>query len=168
MSIRDALLPELDQEMDRTRRTLERVPMDRFDWKPHERSFSMGALANHLARLLGWGTDTLGNESLDLAPEGGQAAAPTVARTSEELLAFFDEGAAAFRKAVTEASDEAFLAPWTLLQGGKELFTLPRIAVVRNLILNHLVHHRGQMTVYLRLNDVPVPALYGPSADEVA
>jgi len=168
MSIRDALLPELDQEMDRTRRTLERVPMDRFDWKPHERSFSMGALANHLARLLGWGTDTLGNESLDLAPEGGQAAEPTVARTSEELLALFDEGAAAFRKAVTEASDEAFLAPWTLLQGGKELFTLPRIAVIRNLILNHLVHHRGQMTVYLRLNDVPVPALYGPSADEVA
>ena len=166
MSISQSLLPELDQEIARTRKTLERVPMDRFDWKPHEKSFSMGALANHLARLLGWGTETLRTESLDLAPEGGEIPAPPIARSSEALLALFDEGAAAFRQAITETPDEAFLAPWTLLMGGKVLFTLPRLAVLRDSILSHMVHHRGQMTVYLRLNDVPVPALYGPTADE--
>ena len=166
MSISAGLLPEFDQEMEKTRKTLERVPMDRFDWKPHERSFGLGELANHLARLPGWGAETMGTESLDLAPEGKAMEEPPVATATGDLLAAFDRNAAAFRDAVAKASDEAFLAPWTLYQGGTELLTLPRIAVIRNLILNHLVHHRGQLTVDLRMNEVPVPALYGPSADE--
>jgi len=166
MSISQGLLPELELEITKTRKTLERVPMDDFDWKPHEKSFAIGALANHLARLLGWGAETMRTESLDYAPEGGEIAAPPVAGSSEELLSVFDEGASALRQAISEATDEAFMVPWTLLQGGEVLFTLPRVAVIRNMILNHMVHHRGQMTVYLRMNDVPVPALYGPSADE--
>ena len=168
MSIGASLLPELDQEIAKSRKVLERVPMDRFDWKPHEKSFSLGELSNHVARLLGWGLETLSTESLDLAPEGGEVDMPPVARDSDGLLAIFDEGADAFRKAIEEASDEAFLAPWTLSMSGEVLFTLPRVAVIRNMILNHMVHHRGQLTVYLRLNDVAVPALYGPSADESA
>jgi len=168
MSISAGLLPELDLEMAKTRKVLERVPLKRFDWKPHEKSFSIGELSNHLARLLGWGTEVLGTASLDLAPDGGEIAMPPVARTGEELLATFDEGAGAFRKAIEEATDGAFMEPWTLLKGGESLFTLPRVAVIRNMIMNHMIHHRGQLSVYLRLNDVPVPALYGPSADESA
>lgn len=166
MSMSAGLLPEFDQEMEKTRKTLERVPMDHFDWKPHEKSFGMGELANHLARLPGWGTETMQTESLDLAPEGQAVEEPPVARTTGDLLSAFDGSVAAFREAVESATDEAFLAPWKLFQAGTELLTLPRIAVIRNLILNHMVHHRGQLTVYLRMNGVPVPALYGPSADE--
>jgi uncharacterized damage-inducible protein DinB len=168
MSISASLLPELDQEMAKSRKVLERVPMDRFDWKPHEKSFSLGELSNHVARLLGWGLETLSTDSLDLAPEGGEVETPPVVRTTEGLLATFDEGANAFRGAIEKASDEAFLTPWTLSMAGEALFTLPRVAVIRNMILNHMVHHRGQLTVYLRLNEVAVPALYGPSADESA
>lgn len=166
MPIKESLLPELDQEMANTRRTLERVPMDRFDWKPHEKSFSLGELANHVSRLLWWGTETMKTESLDLAPEEGGVEGPPVVKTTQELLAAFDGGVAGFRKAVEGAGDEDFLFRWTLYRRGKPLFTLPRIAVVRSAILNHIIHHRGQLTVYLRMNDVPVPALYGPSADE--
>lgn len=168
MSISASILPELDQEMVKTRKVLERVPLDRFDWKPHEKSFSLGELSNHLARLLGWGRETMATESLDLAPEGGEVEVPPVARTGEGLLGIFDEEAEAFRKAIEDASDEAFMTQWTLLMGGETFFILPRVVVIREMILNHMVHHRGQLTVYLRLNDVPVPALYGPSADEPA
>jgi uncharacterized damage-inducible protein DinB len=166
MSVSAGLLPEFDQEMTKTRKTLERVPMDRFDWRPHERSFGMGELANHLARLPGWGKETMLTESLDLAPDGKSMEEPPVARATADLLVDFDRNSAAFRDALAKASDEAFLASWTLYQGGNELLTLPRIAVIRNLILNHMIHHRGQLTVYLRMNGIPVPALYGPSADE--
>jgi uncharacterized damage-inducible protein DinB len=166
MSISQSLLPELDQEMARTRKTLERIPMDRFDWKPHEKSFSLGELANHVSRLLWWGRETMKTESLDLAPEGRELEAPPVVKTTEALLEAFDEGAAAFRRTIEAAGDEDFMFPWTLYRGGQTLFTLPRIAVIRDTILNHIIHHRGQLTVYLRLNDVSVPALYGPSADE--
>lgn len=166
VSIRASLLPELDQELEKTRKTLERVPEDRFAWKPHERSFSMGELANHISRLLWWGRETMKTESLDLAPEGREIDAPPVAGTSEALLAAFDEGARSFREAVAEASDEAFAFPWSLFRGGQPLLTLPRGAVLRNLILNHLIHHRGQLTVYLRMTGASVPALYGPSGDE--
>jgi len=166
MSIRASLLPELDQELAKTRKTLERVSMRRSDWKPHERSFSMGELANHISRLLWWGTETMETESLDLAPEGREMDAPPVAETSEALLAAFDEGARSFRQAVAQASDEAFTLPWTLFRAGQPLLTLPRVAVLRNLILNHMIHHRGQLTVYLRMTGASVPARYGPSGDE--
>jgi uncharacterized damage-inducible protein DinB len=166
MSINQGLLPEFDQEMAKTRTTLERVPMERFDWRPHEKSFGMGELANHLARLLMWGTETMRTKSLDLDPPEGALATPPVAKTTEDLLGLFDGGVTSFREALAGATDEALMTPWTLLKGGETLFTLPRIAVIRSMILNHIVHHRGQLTVYLRMNEVPVPGLYGPSADE--
>jgi len=168
MPMNQALLPELDQEIAKTRKVLERLPLDRYDWKPHEKSFSLGDLGNHTARLLGWGTETLTTDSLDLEPEEGEVPQPPPARDTEALLEAFDEGAAAFRRAVEEATDEALMESWSLLRKGDPLFTLPRVAVVRNMILNHLIHHRGQLSVYLRLNDVPVPTLYGPSADEAS
>ena len=168
MSISASLLPELDQEMEKTRKVLERLPMDRFDWKPHEKSFSLGDLGNHTARIFGWGIETMVTESFDLEPEEGDPPQPPVARNVEDLLRAFDDGATRFRGAVAEASDEAFMAPWTLHRKGQPLFTLPRMAVIRTMILNHLIHHRGQLSVYLRLQDVPVPALYGPSADEAS
>ncbi len=166
MSLSQGLLPEFDQEMAKTRSILSRIPMDKFDWKPHEKSFSMGDLANHVARMAGWGMSTMSTDSLDYAPVDGPPPEPPIARTSEELLALFDESVAGFREAVEKATDDDFMAPWTLQAGGEDLFTMPRGAVVRTLILNHIVHHRAQLTVYLRLNDLPVPGLYGPSADE--
>ena len=166
MSISAALLPEFDQEIAKTRTALERIPTDRFGWKPHEKSFSMGELANHMARLPGWGAATLTTESMDLDPEAGEFEPPEPVETVEDLLELFDAQAAEFRAALAEAGDEAMMASWTLSNGGEELFTMPRVAVIRGMILNHLVHHRGQLTVYLRLNDLPVPGLYGPSADE--
>jgi uncharacterized damage-inducible protein DinB len=162
------MLPEFDQEMAKTRTTLERVPDEKFDWKPHEKSFSFMEMANHLARLPEWGTATLTSDSLDLDPEKGEFVPPPPGETAEEVLALFDQAVAAFRSALEGAGDEDLMKPWTLYYGGQELFTMPRLAVIRGMILNHLLHHRGQLTVYLRLNDLPVPALYGPSADEGA
>jgi uncharacterized damage-inducible protein DinB len=166
MSLSASLLPEFDQEMGKTRTTLERVPDEKFGWKPHEKSFSFMELANHLARLPEWGTATLITDSMDLDPEKGEFVPPPPVETAEEVLALFDDGVAAFRSALEGASDEDLMEPWTLSNGGQELFTMPRLAVIRGMILNHTVHHRGQLTVYLRLNDLPVPPLYGPSADE--
>jgi uncharacterized damage-inducible protein DinB len=166
MSINQALLPEYDQEIAKTRTVLERVPAERFDWKPHEKSFSFMELSNHLARLPEWGAETIKTESLDLAPDGGEYVPPPPKESPEGVLELFDETTAAFRAALAGADDQALMQPWTLYSGGEELFTMPRIAVLRGMILNHIIHHRGQLTVYLRLNDVPVPAVYGPSADE--
>ncbi len=166
MSIAAAMLPELDQEMANTRKTLERVPEDKFDWKPHEKSFSFGEMANHLARLPGWGTATLTTDSMDLDPEKGEFVPPPPVDTLEGVLAAFDESVAEFKAVLEGVSDEDFMKHWTLLNGGQELFSMPRVAVVRAFVLNHVYHHRGQLTVYLRLNDLPLPALYGPSADE--
>jgi uncharacterized damage-inducible protein DinB len=166
MTLSAAMLPEFDQEMAKTRTALERVPGEKFSWKPHEKSFSFMELANHLARLPGWGAATFNTESMDLDPEKGEFVPPPPAETPEGVMAAFDQSVAKFRSALEGATDEDFMVPWTLLYGGKELFTMPRLAVVRGMILNHIVHHRGQFTLYLRLNDIPVPALYGPSADE--
>ena len=166
MSLAAALLPEFDQEMAKTRTTLERVPGDKFSWQPHEKSFSFMELANHLARLPSWGAATLKTESMDLDPEKGEFVPPPPSDTPEGVLADFDRNVSEFRSALAGASDEELLEPWTLLYGGKELFTMPRMAVVRVMVLNHIFHHRGQFTIYLRLNDLPIPALYGPSADE--
>ena len=164
-AIASSLLPEFDAEMAGTRRTLQRVPEEAFGWKPHPRSFSLGDLASHVANVPGWMSATLDAESFDTAP-GGETLSFPAAASSRELLDRFDAGAAAARASLEKASDQAFLAPWSLLANGKALFTMPRIAVIRSFVLNHLIHHRGQLTVYLRLREVPVPALYGPSADE--
>ena len=166
MSHSFALLPEFDEEMAKTRKALERAPGDKFSWKPHEKSFSFMELANHLARLPGWGAATLRTESMDLDPEKGEFVPPPPSETPEGVLADFDRNVSEFRSALEEASDEDLVKTWTLKHGGQELFTMPRLAVVRGMILNHIIHHRGQFTLYLRLNDLPVPALYGPSADE--
>jgi uncharacterized damage-inducible protein DinB len=166
MRIADAFLPEVDQEMAQTRKTLARVPDDKFSYKPHEKSMEMGALALHIAMMTGWGADTLKNDNFDVAPVGGPAYEMPTAKNTAEVLALFDQNVVALKAALAEADNDAMMKQWSLLQGGTPLFSMPRAAVIRGMILNHLVHHRGQLTVYLRLNDVPVPALYGPSADE--
>jgi uncharacterized damage-inducible protein DinB len=166
MSIAQTLLPEFDQEMANTRKVLERVPDDKWGWKPHEKSGTVGWLAGHVGTVPEWLTMTLNSESLDYAPVDGPAYTPPKIENAKQLLAAFDKAAREARTALVAASDQDFMKNWTLLAGGKEIFTMPRIACVRGMILNHLIHHRGQLTVYLRLVNVPVPGLYGPSADE--
>jgi uncharacterized damage-inducible protein DinB len=168
MALNHALLPEFDSEMANTRKTLERVPEDKFGWKPHEKSTTMGNLAVHLAQLPSLGERALANDSLDVNPPDGPGYAPPQVNTREELLALFDKNVAAARAAIAGASDEHLLRSWSLLNGGKVMFTLPKAAVLRSFLLNHSIHHRAQLGVYLRLNDVPVPSIYGPSADESA
>ena len=165
MPMNEALLGEFDQEMANTRKTLERVPDARWDWKPHPKSGTMGWLANHIALFPGWLAHTFVAESLDIAP-GGKPIPQPVAHNRRELLANFDEGAAAARAALAKASDEQLLKTWTLLRNGETIFSMPRVAAMRVMIMNHMIHHRAQLGVYFRLNDVPVPGLYGPSADE--
>lgn len=168
MRLSETMLPEFDQEMAGTRQTLERVPEDKLDWRPHEKSWMMKELATHVANVPSWATMTIQTEELDIAPPGEEPYREPAANSRAELLAKFDTGVAAARAALVEASDEHLLAPWSLLAGGKSFFTMPRAAVLRSFVMNHMIHHRAQLTIYLRLNDVPVPALYGPSADEGA
>ena len=160
MSIAGTLLPEFDQEMAATRRILERVPDDNPDWKPHPKSFSIAHLAQLLAWMPGWIGQTLTSTGLDLASGGGYSVEST-----ETLLRTFDEKVRASRAAIAAARESDYHVPWSLKMKGKVLFTLPRGVVLRQHI-SHLSHHRGQMTVYLRMRDVPVPSVYGPTADE--
>jgi Uncharacterized protein conserved in bacteria len=166
MSISDTLLPEFEHEMANTRKTLERIPEDKFDWKPHEKSTTMGGLGSHLANLPSWANLSLNEDSFDMNPPDGPPARTPQATSLKELLETFDKNLATAREAIAGASDEQFFKTWSLLSGGKEIFTLPRIAVLRSFVMNHSIHHRAQLGVYLRLNDVPVPSIYGPSADE--
>jgi uncharacterized damage-inducible protein DinB len=152
--------------MANTRKALERVPEEKFGWKPHEKSMTLGRLATHVAELTGWIPTTLETESLDFAPPGAPPNRPKTAGSRAELLDTFDKNVAAARSAIPGAGGAQWMVPWILLNGGKTMFSLPRIAVLRGMAMNHIIHHRGQLAVYLRLNDVPVPALYGPSADE--
>lgn len=168
MPINQALLPEFDQEMANTRKTLERVPEDKFAWKPHEKSFSMVALATHLATLPSWGALTIQKDSIDIAPVGEAPPANEPAKSVADLLERFDSNVATTRAALAAASDEDLLKTWTLLKGGQKIFSLPRVAALRSFVMNHNIHHRAQLGVYLRLNDLPVPSIYGPSADEGA
>lgn len=160
MRIADTLLPEFDQEMAITRRVVERVPDDNSDWKPHPKSFSIAHLAQLLASMPGWIGQTLTSTELDLATGGGYSTERT-----DVLLNMFDENVRTSREAIAAAKDSDYDVPWSLKMKGNVLFTLPRGAVVRQHI-SHLSHHRGQMTVYLRLLDVAVPSIYGPTADE--
>ena len=160
MPIADVLLPEFDQEMTTTRRVIERVPSDKGEWKPHPKSFSLGHLAQLVAWMPGWFTQMLQETSLDLATAGKYSYEST-----ETLLRMFDENVREARKTIAETSDAEFAVPWSLKHADRVLMTLPRAAVTRQ-TMNHLVHHRGQLTVYLRLLDVPVPSIYGPTADE--
>jgi uncharacterized damage-inducible protein DinB len=157
-----ALLPEFDHEMANTRRTLERVPDDRLAFKPHERSYSLLQLAGHLGNIPSWADLILTADGMDI--DGPFEREEPTSRA--EILAEFDRNVTHAREVVEAASDEDMAAPWTLRTGGQEVFTMPRGAVFRMWVLNHNVHHRAQLTVYFRLLGVPVPALYGPSADE--
>jgi uncharacterized damage-inducible protein DinB len=165
MKLSALLLPELDQENNKTRQTLERVPEDKFGWKPHAKSFAMGALAQHLATISHWGTMTLESSEFDLETPGAKDPPPPL-KSRAQLLETFDGNLAKFRATLAAASDSQLQIPWSLKKGSHVIFTMPRIAVLRSMILNHAIHHRAQLGVYLRLLDVPVPATYGPSADE--
>jgi uncharacterized damage-inducible protein DinB len=165
MAIKDSLLAEYDHELATTRRVLERVPESAFSWKPHDKSMSLGQLAGHVANIPYWLTATLAAPFYDFAtpdPNRGDDKPGSAAA----LLREFDTRVAAARAALSNASDAEMTAPWSLKNGGHVIFTLPRAAAIRSFVMNHLIHHRGQLSVYLRLNNVPVPSIYGPSADE--
>lgn len=167
MAMNQGLLAEFDHEMAGTRKTLERVPYAKADWKPHPKSWALAALATHVARLPGWAKETLTQDALDLGAPGSEEWGKLMG-SHAELMALFEKNVAAGRAAIAGTSDETFMQPWSLKTGGTVHFTLPKIAVLRSFVLNHLIHHRAQLGVYLRLLDVPVPALFGPSADEQA
>ncbi|HEX2715281.1 MAG TPA: DinB family protein [Candidatus Acidoferrales bacterium] len=166
MALSEALLPEFDQEMANTRVTLERVPEDKFTWKPHQKSGTMGCLAGHLSNIPSWVVTSISQDSLDLAPAGGPVQPLPPPKSLKELLATFDRNVAEARAAIAAASDSHLMKPWTLLKTGQTVLTMPRMAVLRAFVMNHSIHHRAQLGVYLRLNNLPVPAIYGPSADE--
>lgn len=166
MSILDWLIPEYDDEMAATRRMLQRVPLDDPKWKPHEKSMELGYLAYLVATLPGWTAMVLRQTELDLQPKPGKSWEDDAPSTNDGLLALFDRNAKEGREALLEATEESFQVPWTLKMGDRELSTDPRWVVYRRSVMNHLAHHRAQLGVYLRLLDVPVPAVYGPSADE--
>lgn len=166
MNISKSLLAEFDNEMANTRRTLERIPADKLTWKPHEKSWPMGGLGTHLANLPGWTLHTLNEDSLDIAPPDSPLPKMPQANSVADILVIFDKNVGEARSEIAAASDNKFFQPWTLLSGGNTVFTMPRITVLRNFVLNHSIHHRAQLGVYLLLNDIPVPAIYGPSADE--
>jgi uncharacterized damage-inducible protein DinB len=167
MSMGQMMLGEFDNEMANTRKVLERVPDEKWNWKPHDKSGTVGWLASHVGNLPGWATMTLQTEQLDYAPVDGPAYTPPKITNRKELLAEFDKNVAEARAAISKASDEDMMKGWKLLAGGKEIFTMPRVACLRGMVFNHLIHHRAQLTVYYRLLDVAVPGLYGPSADEM-
>jgi len=162
MPISQMLLPEFDQEMANTRKLLELFPEGKADYKPHEKSMALGRLAGHIAELPGWVTMTLTTEGLDLEP-GMQ---PFVAKSRQELLEAFDKNVKEARQRITAATDEDLARTWTLKFTGKTIFSLPKSAVLRATCLNHLIHHRAQLGVYLRLNQIAITGMYGPSADE--
>jgi uncharacterized damage-inducible protein DinB len=165
MSIAQALLSEFDHEMAVTRKVLERVPEADAAWKPHQKSFSMGDLAAHVANLVHWTVSTLKQNELDLNPPGGPGWTSPKFESTAKLLAIFDANVKAAREAIAGTSDAAMMEPWTLKNGGVAIFTQPRVGVLRGFVFSHGIHHRGQLSVYLRLRDVPVPSIYGPSAD---
>ena len=160
MTFKETMLPEFDQEMKTTRRMLERVPGDKGEWKPHERSFSVGHLAQLLSWMPGWITNTLTSDFLDIGGSPKYSYEKT-----ESLLETFDRNVKEARAAIAAVEDADLEKPWSLKMGDKTLMTLPRGVTARQ-HLSHLVHHRGQMSVYLRLLDIPVPSIYGPTADE--
>ena len=163
MTINQSLIAELQMESASTRKMLERVPTEKNAWKPHEKSMALGNLAAHVADLPGWISMTLTTDGLDLATIDYK---PMIAETAEELVAHLDKQVSGAVAALENSSPEEFHKMWTLRNGEHVIFSLPKIAVLRGSALNHIVHHRGQLSVYLRMLDVPVPGMYGPSADE--
>lgn len=163
MPISASVLPEFDTEMATTRTLLERVPESRAAWTPHTKSRTLGELASHIANLPRLGLITMESDELDVAPPDGDAT-PGFSNTAE-LVRIFDDNVKRARAAIESASDSDLMEAWTLRRAGRTVWTLPRAAVLRSFILSHMIHHRGQLSVYLRMTDVPVPAVYGPTAD---
>lgn len=164
MSLNKSLIAEMTQEAATTRKVLERVPSEKLSWKPHEKSMSLGRLATHVAELPKWTATTVHQDSLDLSGPYN----PNTLESTAEIVELFEKNLAEALEALAGVSDETLRQPWTLTVGERTVFTLPKAAVLRTMVFNHVVHHRGQLSVYLRLNGVPVPAMYGPSADEGA
>jgi uncharacterized damage-inducible protein DinB len=165
MKISELLLPEFDAEIATTRRVLERTPDDKGDWKPHPKAFQLGHLAQLVARLAGWAAMTMTKTELDIAPKDGPTMAYTLEKTST-LLELFDKGAKESREALANAKEEDWNVPWTLKRAGEAVLTQPRYTIYRQMMLNHIVHHRAQLAMYLRLLDLKVPSMYGPTADD--
>jgi len=166
MPLAELLLPEFDEEMTATRRVLARVPDGKSSWKPHPKSMTLGRLATLVAELPRWAVHALTLDELDIMPPGGPPPKFEALESTARILDLFDRNAAAARAALAKASDAEFQKPWAFKVGGRTVATNPKFTVYRRTVLNHLVHHRGQLTVYLRLNDALVPAVYGPTADE--
>lgn len=166
MALGAAMIPEFDQEQSNTRKVLERVKDEKFSWKPHDKSPTMGWLAGHLANIPSWVAYTMDSDSIDVAPAPGEKREMPIPANKAEALAMFDKNVAEARARLATATDEQLMAPWSLLNRGATLMTMPKIAVVRGWVISHSIHHRAQLGVYLRLNDIAVPAIYGPSADE--
>jgi uncharacterized damage-inducible protein DinB len=161
-TLSQAILPEFDHEMANTRKSLERIPENKLGFKPHPKSMSLGGLATHLSTINHWTEAIVGQDTFDVST----APRNTELTSRADVLAAFDKNAATARKIIAEATDAHLLKPWTLMSGNHTVLSMPRIAVLRSFILNHTIHHRAQLGVYLRMNDVPVPSIYGPSADE--
>lgn len=161
MSIGASFLGEYEHEMATTRKFLERLPEDKWGWKPDPKSMSLGGLATHIAMMQSWGQDTMKSESYDV-----QGYQPPNLDSKSKLLVAFEAGVAGFKAALATASDEAWMKEWSLTSGSNVIFSMPRVAAIRSMIFNHTIHHRGQLSVYYRLLGVPVPGAYGPTADE--
>jgi uncharacterized damage-inducible protein DinB len=167
MPIARTILAEFNHEMANTRKVLERIPEEQAAWKPHPKSYSLGDLAMHIANLPTWAGVILKQDELDFDPPGGKKKDPQpVFDTRKALLKQFDDNVVEAVSVIADASDEVMRNSWTLKNRGAVVFSLPRVAVMRSFVMNHMIHHRGQMTVYLRLKNVPLPAIYGASADE--
>jgi len=165
MTIRDELLPEFDAEMAATRRLLDRLPEDALAWAPDEKSFTLGGLASHLAQIPRWGRAILEREFYDMAGADGNSRTAD-GRSRADILAAFDEHVGAVRRALVDRSEAELLAPWSLRRGDQTVMSMPRIVAIRRFLVNHAIHHRGQLSVYLRMRNVPLPPTYGPTADE--
>ena len=166
MNYAETILPEFDREMANARKVLERVPEDKLDWQAYPKSHTIGWNANHLAEIVGWVEGVLTASSWDIAPPGGEPYQSPKRTSRQGILDLFDRNVAAARKAIAAVKDDQMMQPWSLLNAGTPIFTMPRAAMMRRFILNHLIHHRAILCVYLRLNDIPVPGMYGPSGDE--
>lgn len=162
-NIASALIAEMEQEARVTRTCLERVPAEKFDWKPHEKSMPFGKLASHVAEMFSWTPATLQHPELDFAKMDYKPFEPA---TTADLVEFLDKNVAEAIDTLRNTPDEVFVENWTMRNGETIYFTMPKAAVIRTFVMNHIVHHRGQLSVYLRLNDIAVPSIYGPSADE--
>jgi uncharacterized damage-inducible protein DinB len=161
MTISEMLLPEFDQEMANTRKILDCVPEDKLSWKPHAKSMTLGRLASHVSEMAQWADIVVSQDKLEMTP----GTAPFSAKTKAELMESLDKNVASSRKAIAGASDEHLAKTWSFIYAGQTILAMPRTAVLRTMVMSHLIHHRGQLSVYLRLIDVPIPGMYGPSAD---